>query len=231
MRADQFVFTGTSMFPFLKTGDIIHTRKTPWSRLQIGDVVVVTPPDSTQPIIHRLVRWQRCNNSICGILKGDSLIYKDHFFLSQHNYSGRVWARDRNGKLLHLDGLHRSIRARFIAFLSVLNLTPGVFRLKIKRELVRIMPRIPGIKLIEHFFLERVQYYFFSGQRNTRRLCIVYQGLTVGEIIFQDRPFRVISNNVFSIFSSFISAEKLVSHVTGRFPELFHIDVSKNCGD
>ena len=103
-----------------------------------------------------------------------------------------------------------------MALFSILNLTPGVLRLKIKRMLERFSPRIPGVKLLERYLLAKARYFVFSGQGNTKRLRAVCRSITMGEIVFQDNPFRVVSSTVFSIFSAVISPENLVSNATVR---------------
>jgi len=214
MNPKHIIFSGTSMAPFLKAGDRLQIRRTLWSKLRIGDLVAVESSSSKHPIIHRLVGWRCRSNIRFGILKGDSLTQTDGFLLTKHNYLGRVWVRERNGKRLFLNSLYETMRARFMALFSILNLTPGVLRLKIKRELERLSPRIPGIKLLERYLLEKARYFVFSGQGDTKRLRVVYRSITMGEIVFQDNPFRVVSSIVFSIFSAVISPEELVSNAT-----------------
>ncbi len=209
------------MFPFLKSGDRIHVRETPWRQLHVGDLVVVVSGDSTPPIVHRLVGWNGGKDNRLGILKGDSLTDTDDFFLSQQNYLGRVWARERNGKLLLLDGFRKHIWARFIVVLSILNLTPGVVRLKVNGELKRILSRMPGIKKIERLVLKRTRYFFFSGPEQGHRLLAICRGKTIGEIIFHKIPSSVAKSTAFSFYSPVISAEKLSEHAAENFPEVF----------
>lgn len=222
------IFFGKSMAPFLRDGDQLYVQKTPWNRLRIGNLVVCEPSSSKHPVIHRLVGWQYRINTQFGILKGDSLLYKDSFFLTPHNYLGRVWARERNGKRLLLNSLCADIRARFIALFSIFNLTPGILRLKTKRILELIGLHIPGIKTLERSILANVRYFVFSEQRNTKRLRAVFRGITIGEIIFQDNSLKVIRSTVFSVFSAIIPPENLVSDAAARFPELFLADLKKN---
>jgi len=221
MIAKTIIFSGTSMIPFLRSGDILHVRKTPWHELRLGDLAVIVPGGRTNPIVHRLVGWQRRKDTCFGILKGDSLAYKDHFLLTPNNYAYRVWARERNGKLVLLNGFRNKIRARLTAFISLWNLTPGVLGLKIKRYLACIVPRVPGIKLVERFFLKKIQYFFFCGQGNIKQLRAVYRSRTVGEITFQNSPLVEIDSAVFSVYALVVSPENLTAHAADRFPELF----------
>lgn len=209
------------MFPFLKAGDRIHVVKTPWPQLRIGDLVVVVSGKSVHPIVHRLVGWHYRDNSRLGILKGDSLTDTDDFFLSRQNYLGRVWARERNGERWHLDGFRKQTWARLIVFFSLLNLTPGVVRLKVVKELKRILPKLPGFKNIECRILKKTRYFFFSRQKQGGRLLAIYRGKTIAEIILSKDHLLTDKSTAFSAYSPVISAEKLARHAAEKFPELF----------
>ncbi len=222
MLNKPIICSGTSMFPFIKVGDRVHVRKTPWDRLEIGDLVVLKTSGSGYPIIHRLVGWRRVGSNRFGILKGDNLLYTDNFLLEQNNYLGRVWSRERNGELTNLKSFSENVRARLVAFLSVWSLTPGIVRTKIKLTLESWMPRIPGIRSMERFFLKKTRCFLFSEQGNRKRLRLVYKEMVIGEIIFQDKPVNIISCNVFSVFYTFISPKNLIAHTAKEFPELFN---------
>lgn len=183
--------------------------------------MVVASGGSAHPVVHRLVGWNGEKDGRLGILKGDSLVNTDGFFLSQQNYLGRVWARERNGKRLLLDGFRKHIWARFIVFSSVLNLTPGVFRLKVTRELKRILPRIPGIKNIERLVLKKSRFFFFSGPEQNHRLLAIYRSKAIGEISLHKNPSSVAKSTAFSFYPPVISAEKLSKHAAEKFPEVF----------
>ena len=49
----QTVLSG-SMRPTVSPGDLAITRGVPMSSLQVGDVIVFTPPTQTQQVIHRI---------------------------------------------------------------------------------------------------------------------------------------------------------------------------------
>jgi len=221
MVAKKIIFSGTSMIPCLRPGDIVHVRETPWHELRRGDLVGIVSGGMATPIIHRLIGWQRHKGSYFGVLKGDSLTYTDHFLLTPNNYAYRVWGRERNGKLVLLDGFCSKIRARLTAFISIWNLTPGVLRLRIKRYIESIVPRVPGIKLLERALLKKIQYFFFCGQGNMKRLRAVHRGRVVGEITFQDCSLKEINSVVFSVYSLVVSPENLTAHAVDRFPDLF----------
>jgi len=198
----------------------MHVRPTPWNQLKIGDIVVVDASVSKFPIMHRIIGWQRCPDTSFGLLKGDNLTHKDRFVLSQDNYSGKVWARERNGKRVLLQSFPQRMLARFLALLSIWNSTPGLLRFRMKKNLGRIIPRIPGITTIERFFLQKARYFFFSTPANTRRLWAIYRGKGIGEIVFQDTIFTIKQCTVFSPFSLFISSERFAANAQMRFPEI-----------
>ena len=209
------------MSPFLKVGDCLHVRKVPWERLRIGDLVVFETMGSRYPIVHRLVGWQRQSNNRFGCLKGDNLAHADPFLLLQGNYLGRVRTIRTSRKLVSMDSLCQRIRARWIALLSVWNLTPGILRHRIKKDLDRMVPRIPGLKNIKRTLLKKTICFIFSGQGNTRRMCLIFRDMAVGEIVFRNNPSSVIGSAVSSIFSSFISAADLTESAMERYPDVF----------
>jgi signal peptidase I len=225
MKEHKIIFRGASMSPFLKEGDIVFLRKSPWDKLRIGDLALIDSDCLSCPVIHRIIGWYKADGTRMGICKGDSMPQKDAFTLTKENYSGIVWARKRKGKLRNLTRLHQRMISRWIAFLSVLNLTPGILRIKTKKTLGFITPRIPGIKLFERFFLKKVQYFLFLDKTNTKRLYASLYGKTIGSIILKRDDSRLIRYpiaSVFSFYSLFISSERLVRDASGKHPEVFN---------
>ena len=49
----QTVLSG-SMRPTVSPGDLAITQGVPKGSLRVGDVIVFTPPDGTQPVLHRI---------------------------------------------------------------------------------------------------------------------------------------------------------------------------------
>ncbi|MDY6855148.1 MAG: hypothetical protein SWO11_10670 [Thermodesulfobacteriota bacterium] len=219
------IFHGASMSPFLKEGDIVFLRKSPWHKLQTGDLALIDSDWLTYPVIHRIIGWAKADGERIGICKGDSMSQKDGFTLTKENYSGIVWARERKGRLKDLRCPHQRILSRWIAFVSLLNLTPGVLRIKTKEILGFVTLRIPGIRLVERLFFKKVQYFLFLDKTNTKRLYASLYGKIIGSIILKRDDSSLIRYpiaSVYSYFSLFISCERLALDAYRKHSEIFN---------
>lgn len=225
MKEHKIIFRGASMSPFLREGDIVFLRKSPWDKIRTGDLVLIDSDCLSYPVIHRIIGWARADGERIGICKGDSMPQKDAFTLTKENYSGIVSARERRGRFKDLRCLHQRILSRWISFVSVLNLTPGVLRMKTKKILGFIALRIPGARLLEGLILKRVQYSLFLDKANTKRLYASLYGKTIGNITLKRDDSRLIRYpiaSVFSFFSLFISSERLARDASMKHPEIFN---------
>jgi hypothetical protein len=221
MKGEPIIFRGTSMFPVLKTGDMLHIDKAPFEQLRVGDLVVVDAGVSELPIVHRIVSWKQRHSLFVGVLKGDSLDDTDKFELSKNNYGGRVWARDRDGKRLDLNHpLHRC-RARCLAMLSVRNLTPGALRIKLKKPVQYLIGWLPCRKSARRFIIRNLKYFFFIDPQKDEKLFATFKGRIVGEVRLGKNCSTVDENSVSFPFSLLISSKRLHVEAVKRFPDRF----------
>lgn len=82
--------TGTSMFPFLKTGSYVTISRVPLSELKIGDIIFCRCDDGSFKL-HRLIVIQ--NKML--ITKGDALGFPDKPF-EKKDYQGKVIRIERH---------------------------------------------------------------------------------------------------------------------------------------
>jgi hypothetical protein len=122
------------MYPFLRPGDRLIIRRVPPERLRRGDIVVLD--DKGRLVAHRLVRRLPGGRVV---LKGDSLPAPDSPLPNPARIIGRVEALTRRRRLITLTHGPRSRLNPVYAGLSLLNLTPGALRLKIKNGLLLLV--------------------------------------------------------------------------------------------
>jgi ATP-binding cassette subfamily B protein len=140
---------GTSMFPFLKHGDIITISKCSISELRIGDVVVFKTDGKW--IAHRLLKIILKNNKTFLLTKGDTCRFKDPLF-AEEQYAGKVISFERKLKEKKTDASLLSFISIFIARFSVL-LSPFFmynvwFRLKVKNAIASVKNIFFSLKFI-----------------------------------------------------------------------------------
>jgi len=110
----KMVYTGSSMSPVLKTLDTIHVLLCKDKQILRGDVVVFSPPDSNDMVVHRVV-------SISGQglkTRGDNNNDIDPWFLSPDRIVGRVvQAQRENRRLTIYGGIRGLLYASAVRFL------------------------------------------------------------------------------------------------------------------
>lgn len=86
---------GQSMYPYLRSGDLLEVEPATLSELEPGDIVVFRRKKTF--IAHRLHRKSGEGENLSGISIGDSGLRQDEL-LTPATVVGRVIARTRNGK-------------------------------------------------------------------------------------------------------------------------------------
>jgi hypothetical protein len=110
-RGAGFCFraTGWSMHPLVQDGDILHARPLVWSKLSIGDILLVAHGGNNL-LAHRLM----CISNSLGqprlITRGDALDHEDPP-LEPDNYLGHVWMITRQERRIMMNSASR----RFLA--------------------------------------------------------------------------------------------------------------------
>ena len=101
-------YIGSSMFPTLKTGDILRVVSYKDRDIRVGDVVVFNSPCGNIPIVHRVVFFDNKRVKT----KGDNKITVDDGILQPNDIIGRVVVAKRGKKLIKiLDGFPGQIYA------------------------------------------------------------------------------------------------------------------------
>ena len=108
---------GSSMYPFVRTGDMLLIEpKTP-DELNIGDIIFYRRPTGIY-VAHRLIKK---NGSATLITKGDNLCYYDEP-VSAKEVLGRVISVEREGCCVRLDSRLNKVVSRLWASLSPMSL-------------------------------------------------------------------------------------------------------------
>jgi signal peptidase I len=131
---DQFVipFKGFSMYPLLKPGDLLVMRSLPSHSFKVGDVILFESglPDHFEGLIaHRVIRI-RPNRRI--LTKGDNLPRPDPELEDGSRILGQVISVLRGDRMISLTKGPLGFAAKWIAFLSRKNVTPGILAAKMK---------------------------------------------------------------------------------------------------
>ncbi len=92
---------GSSMFPYLRNGDIAHIVKCPLEELRPGHVVVYN--GGHRWIAHRLMRISKNKDHWTLVTHGDSCLRPDLAF-TEENYAGRIISVERKGASWRIDG-------------------------------------------------------------------------------------------------------------------------------
>lgn len=110
-------YVGSSMHPTLCEPEIMEVMPYERRRLRVGDVAFFLPPESVQPVVHRIVRVTPTGISTLG----DNNTHEDEFVLQPENIKGRVvaaWRGQKRRKIV--GGLHGQLTGRWLRGLHVL---------------------------------------------------------------------------------------------------------------
>lgn len=111
-KSVNFTLGGTSMFPYLREGDVATVIKIPVHSLKMGHVVVFE--QNGKWIAHRLVAIHETGTNLVLQSQGDSIIRPDRP-IEKDNYLGVLTACSRNGVPQQLN----SFLNRFMAWCMV----------------------------------------------------------------------------------------------------------------
>jgi len=93
-------YTGNSMFPTLKKGDILRVVPYKDRYISVGDVLVFNNPYGSIPIVHRVITVSQEGIKS----KGDNTLAIDDFILQPHEIIGRVVSIQRGKKRVTISG-------------------------------------------------------------------------------------------------------------------------------
>jgi len=127
---DKTVFLkGSSMQPFLKTGDLITFEETDLTHLKPGDILVFKPKGKDYSVVHRLIKIQITERSTRIITKGDNNLDYDTTF-SNSEIIGKAVELIRGTKLINLNSKATQFKNTIYKFFSVINLNLTFFKKK-----------------------------------------------------------------------------------------------------
>lgn len=113
---------GSSMFPYLRSGDIAHVVKTPLEALQPGSVVAFHRVDRW--VAHRLLQIEKKGENWTLVTRGDSCLSADPPFTQEH-YEGQLVAVARGRKAWRIDGPSHLRYGKMVAY--TIGMTAYVF--------------------------------------------------------------------------------------------------------
>jgi hypothetical protein len=121
----QRTVKGQSMRPFLEAMDVCITEKIPSSRLRSGDIIVYENAGDA-PVVHRILSIDKASEY--ALVKGDNIPYSFRERVPFADIKGKVVAVERGNRVFNLERFPLKIAGRCLAFLSVRDLTPLLFR-------------------------------------------------------------------------------------------------------
>jgi len=131
-RYRRFVFSGYSMYPQLKPGDVIVAQQASREEIAPGCLLCVEGRD--RRVVHRVIRAEPSDSDMLVFCKGDNMPEPDEPVLVPVDACWQVTLVIRNGRL------RTPRRGRISAFLCANNLTIGIFMQRIKKVLQRMPP-------------------------------------------------------------------------------------------
>ena len=112
----RFQAQGSSMHPFIKSGDIIVIEPRNGNSVITGDIIFYRRPDGS-PTAHRLLRIKGRKGNISLITKGDAMKYSDPP-VTGAQVMGRVMLIEGRGRELRLEGWPECFFSRLTAWFA-----------------------------------------------------------------------------------------------------------------
>jgi signal peptidase len=123
----SFKAFGTSMYPFIRNGDILTFQPVEASDLRIGDIVLFQSVRK-KSVAHRLVQKQLKNGNIFLKTRGDALLEADDV-ITGNQIMGRVFKIQRGYRIIQIN--HGSRQLAAIIWLRCSPLGPMLIKLAI----------------------------------------------------------------------------------------------------
>jgi signal peptidase I len=161
-------YIGPSMIPTLREPEIMEI--TPYERkpLRVGDVIFFLPPESDQPVVHRIIRITPAGIATLG----DNNAYEDSFLLQPESIKGRVTAAWRGQKQRKIaGGLLGRMTSRWLGWRRVLDrglsplLHPCYRALSHNGVIARLLPLSVRPRVVVFHARGREQFQLLLGKR------------------------------------------------------------------
>jgi len=114
-RTFRFRALGGSMFPFIRSGDLLTAKAVSPIDLSIGEVLLYQREGRS--FVHRLIKKKIMNGTPLFITHGDHLTFSDPTIQSSQ-ILGKVICIERSGRTIHLDTPSQRMWGRFLASTS-----------------------------------------------------------------------------------------------------------------
>ena len=98
-------YTGPSMNPTLKAGDILETIPYAGSKISVGDIVVFHPREGSPNVVHRVVALASFEVKT----RGDNNLEADPYVIPPNRIIGKVVSIQRGGKIIPIPGGKRGL--------------------------------------------------------------------------------------------------------------------------
>ncbi len=122
---------GNSMWPFIRSGELVVAQRTSTSELKRGDLVIY---DDGVLSMHRLIKLESMGDKLIFITKGDNLPLPDVPW-TEEIFIGKATALIRGGKAVYQDrGAVKFISAA-LAYLTYIEIIALRFALFMKRKI------------------------------------------------------------------------------------------------
>jgi len=105
---------GASMFPWIRTGDLVFVRRLDYEQARRGDVVVFER--DARLFVHRVIRVERSGEHVI-VTKGDALDRVDAP-VTRAEFLGRVIRVHRDERHIDMESLGHLVLGRFLARVS-----------------------------------------------------------------------------------------------------------------
>lgn len=157
---NTFIYTGTSMNPFLKDGDLLLVSKIDINKIKPGDIVIFKNHEINKLICHRVIKTQ--NNKL--LTKGDNVFTKKLEKINKDQYIGKVIRiKKLNKKTQNLENYFFKKINYFISWLSKLNITPGIIKSNVLGKFINKLYNFKSVRYLLKFIKDKgIEYAVFD---------------------------------------------------------------------
>ncbi len=167
-----YIIKGSSMQPYLQTGDILVIDYEKPFNLKKGDIIAFNVGDGEKVVVHRLLKIEHTAEGLKLITKGDNNISYDSE-LKTDEYVGRGSILLRGNKTINLKNPVQRLISRLLVFMSVKNLNLRSFKLNPLTG--RLKKNSTVIKLVLSFYSSDYQCTIYpipdSNEKLIRAFC------------------------------------------------------------
>lgn len=206
---------GSSMFPYLRTGDILIMKRTPMQHLKVGDIVAFDSHSKKDYIVHRLLGIEIKGDGFILHTKGDNNVCYDRE-VNDKEYAGKGIRIIRGNRTIHLEGKGQIVFSKIYSLLSFLNINHYALRSSLIIRWIRnskVLSSIfsfPSKKLrITSFRLHHSDWNMLKGFCGNRIAASAIIHETENELIIKNWTMRYPFYNTIALSQFFDKAIKM----------------------